>query len=194
MTDDRVVDRRVADTQPAGATYSERSTPTREASKEAVPKDTEDAQQQAFVEQAEDEAKTAQREAEAAIERANKMNEEPSRAEARAEKDERPRDINGQVIVQPGDIVRAGPAQRGHDDHRGRPPGPPQADGARPPAQCRTRHDRRQGPRGRRMPTSIPRPASPRVTSPKASRTRRAPSRRAIADGVAGLRDQPQSG
>ena len=80
------------------------------ATKEAVPKDTEDAQQQAFVEQAEDEAKTAQHEAKAAIERANKMNEEPSRAEARAEKDERPRDINGQVIVQPGDIVvRSGP-------------------------------------------------------------------------------------
>lgn len=59
---------RPADTAPAAPA-------AREGEAEAVPEDAVDAQQQAFVEAAEDEAATATREAEAAVERANRMNE-----------------------------------------------------------------------------------------------------------------------
>ena len=86
------------------------ATPVRDAAAEqhAVPKDAVDAQSQAFIEEAEDAAKAAQKEAEHAKFRAEEY--ERKKAEATkegktAEKDERPRDAFGNVIVQPGDVT-----------------------------------------------------------------------------------------
>jgi hypothetical protein len=76
---------------------------------EEVPKDALDAQTQGHVEHAEQEAEIAQHNAEAAKERAEHMNEQADEQQAEAGKDERPRDINGNIIVQPGDIkMRSG--------------------------------------------------------------------------------------
>jgi hypothetical protein len=91
--------------------YQGSATPPPEPTQQDVPKDALDAQTQAFVEEAEDEAKAAAYNAKLAVERANKMNEtaSPPPGEAPAE-DKRPRDAFGSVIVQPGDVVvRSGP-------------------------------------------------------------------------------------
>lgn len=76
-----------------------------------VPKDAVDAQAQAFIDEATDEATAAQRKAKQARERAEDYEKKASQPEAKApEKDERPRDAFGQPIAQPGDVVAvAGP-------------------------------------------------------------------------------------
>jgi hypothetical protein len=74
---------------------------------QAAPTDAVDAQSQAFIEEAEDEAKAAARKAEEAKARADAY--EAKRAEALGksapEPDNRPRDAFGSPIVQPSDVV-----------------------------------------------------------------------------------------
>jgi hypothetical protein len=79
---------------------------------QAAPTDAVDAQSQAFIEEAEDEAAVAARKAQQAKARADAY--EAKRAEqvakAPAEPDNRPRDAFGSPIVQPGDVtVVSGP-------------------------------------------------------------------------------------
>ena len=101
MTD---YDPRVRETTPP-------SPPTRAGeapSQQDVPKDAVDAQSQAFIEEAEDAAKAAQKEAEHAKFRAEEYERKKAEQTENAkggERDERPRDAFGNVIVQPGDVV-----------------------------------------------------------------------------------------
>lgn len=79
-----------------------------QASQQDVPKDAVDAQSQAYIEEAEDEAKLAQKEAEHAKFRAEEYERkkaEQTKEAKGSERDERPRDAFGNVIVQPGDVV-----------------------------------------------------------------------------------------
>jgi len=86
------------------------ATPVRDAAAEqqAVPKDAQDAQSQAYIEEANDEAEAAKKKAADAKLRAEKYERDKAQAQEKSkevEEDKRPRDAFGSVIVQPGDVV-----------------------------------------------------------------------------------------
>lgn len=78
------------------------------AAQQDVPASAQDAQSQAYIEEAQDEAKAAEKKAEDAKLRAEKYEKDMAEQKDKAksvEEDKRPRDAFGSVIVQPGDVV-----------------------------------------------------------------------------------------
>ena len=97
-----------SDYDPRVRDQNEQQRAGEQAQQQDVPKDAVDAQSKAFIEEAEDEAKLAAKEAEHAKFRAEEYERkkaEQTKEAKGSERDERPRDAFGNVIVQPGDVV-----------------------------------------------------------------------------------------